>query len=202
MASDLAHNLFSTAEAEAERVAVRPAALAEARGLLAEAGYPGGRGFPRLELSGWGAGSQPPLEAVQEMWKHELGIQVSLLVRDAATHVAALRSGQYDIGYITLIPDVADPLSALERFVTGAPDNYPHWSDAKFDQAVDQAGMTPEPAARAAVLRTAEERLLDQLPLAPLYFNVQTWMMRTAVHGWQQDALWTRNYLGLSLDRP
>jgi oligopeptide transport system substrate-binding protein len=202
MASDLSANLFSTASAEAQRAATAPASQAEARRLLAEAGFPGGRGFPQLELSGWGAGARPVLEAVQEMWKRELGITTRLLVRDVATHVAALRAGQYDIGYIALIPDIADPLPALERFITGAPDNYPHWSDATYDQAVAQAEATSDPAAQAAVLRAAEERLLDQLPLAPLYFNVQTWMMRPEVHGWQQDALWTRNYLGVYLEAP
>ena len=137
------------------------------------------------------------MEAVQEMWKQELGLQVSLLVRDLGTHVAALRAARYDIGYIALIPDIADPLPALQRFLTGAPDNYPHWSDPAYDQLVAQAENTPDPSTQAAVLRAAEERLLDQQPLAPLYFNAQTWMMRPEVRGWQQDALWTRNYLGV-----
>jgi oligopeptide transport system substrate-binding protein len=200
MPSDLSANLFSTASAAAQRAATAPASQAEARRLLAEAGFPEGRGFPQLEFSGWGAGARPVLEAVQEMWKRELGITTTLLVRDVGTHVAALRSGRYDIGYIALIPDIADPLPALQRFVTGAPDNYPHWSDAAYDQAVARAEGTSDPAGQAAVLRTAEMRLLDQQPLAPLYFNVQTWMMRPEVHGWQQDALWTRNYLGVYLE--
>ncbi len=200
MASDLSANLFSTASAEAQRTATAASSQAEARRLLAEAGFPGGRGFPQLEHSGWGAGARPVLEAVQEMWKRELGITTALLVRDLGTHFAAVRSGRYDIGYIALIPDIADPLPALERFVTGAPDNYPHWSDATYDHAVARAEGTTDPSGQAAVFRTAELRLLDQLPLAPLYFNVQTWMMQPKVHGWQQDALWTRNYLGVYLE--
>jgi oligopeptide transport system substrate-binding protein len=202
MASELSSNLFSTAAAEAERAATGPASRDEARRLLAAAGFPGGRGFPTLEFSGWGAGARPVMEAVQEMWKQELGLKVTLLVRDLGAHVAALRQGEYDIGYIALIPDIADPLPALQRFTTGAPDNYPHWSDAAYDELVAQAANTSDPAAQAAVLRAAEEELLDQLPLAPLYFNVQTWMMRPEVHGWQQDALWTRNYLGVYLEAP
>jgi oligopeptide transport system substrate-binding protein len=200
MASDLSSNLFSTASAEAERAATAASSQARARALLAAAGFPGGRGFPPLEFSGWGAGARPVMEAVQEMWKQELGLQVSLLVRDLGTHVAALRTARYDIGYIALIPDIADPLPALQRFTSAAPDNYPHWSDAAYDRLVAQAENTPDPSAQAAVLRAAEERLLDQLPLAPLYFNVQTWLMRPEVRGWQQDALWTRNYVGVYLE--
>ena len=202
MGSDLSANLFSPASAQAARTATAASSQDEARSLLAQAGFPGGRGFPQLEFSGWGAGSRPVMEAVQEMWKKELGITAALLVRDVGTHVAALRSGQYDIGYIALIPDIADPLPALERFITGAPDNYPHWSDTTYDQLVAEAEGTVDPSAQAAILRKAELRLLDQLPLAPLYFNVQTWMMQPKVHGWQQDALWTRNYLGVYLAAP
>ncbi len=200
MASNLSADLFSTASAEAGAQAAGPASLAEARRLLAAAGFPGGRGFPTLEFSGYGAGARPVMEAVQEMWKQELGLKVSLLVRDLGAHAAALRGGQYDLGYFPLVPSIADPLPTLQRFTTGAPDNYPHWSDAAYDQLVAQAEATANPNARAAVLRSAEIRLLDQLPLAPLYFNVQTWMMRPAVHGWDQDALWTRNYLGVYLE--
>ncbi len=200
MASNLSADLFSTASADERAKASAPAARAEARRLLAAAGYPEGQDFPALEFSGWGAGARPVMEAVQEMWRQELGIKVSILVRDLGAHMAALRGGKYDLGYIALIPDIADPLPALQRFTTGAPDNYPHWSDASYDQLVAQAENTANPNAQAAVLRAAEIRLLDQLPLAPLYFNVQTWMMRPVVHGWDQDALWTRNYLGTYLE--
>jgi oligopeptide transport system substrate-binding protein len=200
MASNLSADLFSSASADAGAKAAGPASRIEARRLLAAAGFPEGRGFPTLEFSGWGVGARPVMEAVQEMWKQELGLKVSILVRDLGAHMAALRGGQYDLGYIALIPDIADPLPALQRFTTGAPDNYPHWSDSAYDQLVAQAENTPNPAGQAAVLRAAELRLLDQLPLAPLYFNVQTWMMRPAVHGWDQDALWTRNYQGVYLE--
>ena len=85
---------------------------------------------------------------MQEMWKQELGIQVSLLVRDLGAHAAALRGGQYDLGYFPLIPGIADPLPTLQRFTTGAPDNYPHWSDAAYDQLVAQAEATANPNAQ------------------------------------------------------
>ncbi|MFZ9683684.1 MAG: peptide ABC transporter substrate-binding protein, partial [Cephaloticoccus sp.] len=68
---------------------------AEARRLLAEAGYPGGAGFPDLELAGWS--ETPVLEAVQAMWLRELGIRVRLGVRDAKVHLTALTTGDYDI---------------------------------------------------------------------------------------------------------
>lgn len=171
---------------------------AEARRLLAAAGYPEGRNFPRLELAGWS--STPVLEAIQAMWKKELGIDAAIVIREARAHVAALRLGEYDVGFITLIPDVANPISILEDFTTGSPNNYPQWSDAVFDGLVSQAAAASDPAEIKRLLRAAESRLLIEAPLAPVYFNSKNWVMGTYVHGWHEDALWTRYYVDLWMD--
>jgi oligopeptide transport system substrate-binding protein len=200
MASDLSDDALAGTSVAPSSAATVTSAQGKARELLAAAGYPGGRGFPRLELSGWGAGAKPVLEAVQEMWKKELGIAVVLTIREARVHVAALRAGRYDVGYVPLIPDIDDPLAALERFTSQGTENYPHWADAAYDQLVDDALNAPTAEQQATALRAAETRLLDQVPLAPLYFNAKTWLMRPAVQGWEEDALWTRSYLHVYLD--
>ncbi len=171
------------------------AAVFFARRLLAEAGFPAGAGFPHLELSGWT--NTPVLEAIQAMWKRDLGIDVDVATREAAVHVAALRSGAYDIGFITLIPDVADPFSLLDHFVTGGPENYPAWSDATYDALVAAGEASADSARRTEAVRRAERLIAERCPLAPLYFNAQNWLMRTSVHGWRQDGLWTRYYTDL-----
>ena len=142
---------------------------AQARSLLAAAGFPGGRGFPRLELAGWN--NTPLLEAIQEMWKKELGIEVATTIREARVHIASLLSGKYDIGLVALIPDVADPLSVLEEFTTGSPNNYPHWSDPAYDRLVGSAAASVESAARNEQLRAAESRLLRDCPPRPALFQ-------------------------------
>ena len=170
---------------------------ATARRLLAEAGFPDGRGFPRLELSSF-VGT-PVTEVVQAVWKKELGIDVALVTREARVHVAALREGRYDIGFITAIPDVPDAANLLGDFTTGSPGNYPHWSDAQYDELVARAAATADPELQAGRLREAEARLLGLSPLAPLYFNATNWLMRPNVRGWHQDALWTRFYQNVYL---
>jgi oligopeptide transport system substrate-binding protein len=165
----------------------------EARRLLAAAGFPGGRGFPRLELSSWPVGA-PTTEVIQAMWKNELGIDVILVTREARVHVAALREGRYDIGFITAIPDVADPVDLLGDFTTDSPGNYPHWSNATYDELVSKTAHTSDPALQSSRQLEAEARLLESCPLTPLYFNATNWLMRPAVRGWHQDPLWTRFY--------
>lgn len=171
--------------------------LTEARRLLAAAGFPGGRGLPKLHLSSWT--SNPVLEAIQQMWHQGLGVETEIEVRDARVHVAALRSGDYDIGFLPVIPDYGDPLAVFDTFVSSSPDNYAHWSNPRYDALVDEAGRTLDAGRRLQLEQKAEELLLADLPAAPLYFNVQNYRVAPRVAGWREDPLWTRFYLELSL---
>ena len=163
---------------------------AEARRLLADAGFPGGKNFPTVELTGWSPSQVTVLEAVQAMWQQDLGVSVTVAVRDAKVHFAALMSGGYDIGYMTAIPDVTDPADLLGRFMTGAPENFPHWSDVAFDRAVATGDFA-----------AAESRLLEAAVAVPLYFNAHHWLMSARVRGWHEDAMWTSYYAGVWLER-
>ncbi|MEO7412832.1 MAG: peptide ABC transporter substrate-binding protein [Opitutaceae bacterium] len=170
---------------------------AAARSLLAAAGFAGGKNFPRLEITSW---ARPAvLEAVQEMWRQELGIEVAIALREAKVHVDSLQSGSFDIGFITQIPDVADSASVLSDFATGAPGNYPHWSDPAFDALLLAASRAPTDLRRHALLGEAEQRLIEAGAIAPLYFNAKNWLMSPRVAGWREDAFWTRDYTAVSL---
>lgn len=170
---------------------------AEARRLLAEAGFPEGRGFPRLELSTWTP--TPVNEALQAGWKRELGIEVSLLQREGRVHLAAVAAGDYDLSLMPLIPDYDDPSDVFADFTSGAPGNYPHWGDPEYDALVARAGTATDPAERLAAYRAAEARLLEAMPAAPLYFSAQNFLVAPRVRGWRSDRLWNRFYRGLDL---
>jgi oligopeptide transport system substrate-binding protein len=181
-----------------ESPAAAPGAAAEeARRLLAEAGFPAGRDFPKLEFSTWT--NAPVLEAIQQMWHRELGIDVAIVQREAKVHQAALRSGDYAIGLMPAIPDYDDPAALFGELVTDAANNYPHWSNARYDALVAQAGRTPDATRRLTLYRDAESVLLAELPVVPLYFNAQNYLVAPRVRGWREDGLWTRYYLDLSL---
>ncbi len=160
---------------------------AAARLLLAQAGFPGGRGFPKLELSGWT--QSQVLEAIQQMWHEKLGIEIAIVVREAKVYLDALRTGDFDIAFATFIPDVADPAAMLADFTGGAPLNYPRWNDRAFDTAL-----------AAGRLLDAEELLLEAGVIAPLYFNTKIWRMSPRLRGWQEDGLWGRCYQGIYFD--
>jgi oligopeptide transport system substrate-binding protein len=156
--------------------------------------------LPRLELTAWSPSQVPVLEAIQAMWRETLGLETAIAIRDAKVHLDALATGNYDIGFITAIPDVADAANLLADFVTGAPENYPQLRDAAFDTAFTAALAVADPAARATALAAAERRLLETGALAPIYFNTKVWLMSPRVRGWHEDGLWSRTWHTLSLD--
>lgn len=171
---------------------------ARARELLAAAGFPGGRGFPRLALSAWGVTAAIP-ETLQRQWRQQLGIEVAIVQREAKSHLAALAAGEFDLGFMTAIPDYDSAFDLFADLMTVGAGNYPRWSHATYDAEVAAARRTSDAAERLRLLRAAEARLLADLPLIPLYFNSQNFLLRPEVQGWQADALWTRFYQNVHL---
>ncbi len=199
-ASFLPSTLPLDAATRHEPLAAFPFDPASARRLLAEAGFPEGKGFPKLELTGWA--NNPILEAVQQMWRQHLGIEVAILVREGKVHQASLQAGTYDIGFIWEIPEVADATALLGGFVTGSPDNYPQWSDPAYDALLQRLVTTAAPADRARLQLEAAQHLILSAPIAPLYYNTKIWLMSPRLRGWQEDGLWTRNYQAIHFADP
>ena len=172
--------------------------VAEARRLLAEAGFPGGKGFPKLELATWS--TSPMLEAVQQMWRSNLGIEIALAQHEARTHLAALAAGDYALALVPAIPDYDSAGDLFETLQGGALANYPHWRNDAFDRLVQGAGRQRDPTARNAAYRQAEKILLEDMPLIPLYFNAQNFLVAPRVSHWQADRLWTRFYRDVTVN--
>ncbi len=158
---------------------------AAARALLSAAGL-NAKNFPRLELSFWT--SPAVLEAIQAMWRENLGLEIALTQREARVHLAALATGDYDIGLINAIPDVADASNLLGDFATGAPENYPGWSSALFDAALTRSDFV-----------SAENELLTAAAVTPLYFNIKTFLLSPRVKGWREDGLWSPDFSAISV---
>lgn len=170
----------------------------QARTLLAAAGFPGGEGFPRLEMSTWV--NTPVLEAIQQMWRRELGIEVAIVQREARTHLASLASGDFALAFMTAIPDYDGASDLLTQLTSAHPLNYPHWRNAKFDRLVSAATTSLDPAARNTAYQQAEKLLLTEMPVIPLYFNTQNFLIAPRVKNWRADRLWTRFYRDLSVE--
>jgi len=173
--------------------------LAEARRLLAEAGFPEGRGFPKVELSTWPV-NPAQLEAIQQMWRRELGISIAIAQREARTHLASLANGDFALAFMTAIPDYDGASDLFTQLTSAHPLNYPHWRSAEFDRLVDSASTSLDPVARNTAYQQAEKLLLTEMPVIPLYFNTQNFLVAPRVKNWRADRLWTRFYRDLSVE--
>ncbi|MDX6765395.1 MAG: peptide ABC transporter substrate-binding protein [Candidatus Methylacidiphilales bacterium] len=144
----------------------------KARQELADAGYPGGRGFPRTELlyNHTDLNEQVAVE-IQAMWKEILGVDVGLRRQEWATYFKSLDELDYDIARSSWVGDYPDPLTFLDCFVTGRGNNRTGWSHAAYDRLIEKSNYEADPVRRFALLGQAEEILVRQeSPIAPVYY--------------------------------
>jgi len=167
-----------------------PTDFAEARRLLAVAGYPGGKGLPSLEILYNNSENHRLIaEAVQEMWRRELGLDVRLINEEEKVLLTARRTGDYQILRSDWIADYADASSFLNVWRSDSGNNYTGWANPDYDSLLFAAARTGEPAARNALLRKAEAILLSSLPIIPVYHYTHVFLIQPSVHGWYPNLL-------------
>ena len=145
-----------------------------ARKLLAEAGFPGGKGFPRLQyLFNTSRDHQKIAVELQAMWKRELGIHVELRSVEWKVYLNAQSSLDYDLSRSSWIGDYTDPNTFLDMFMSNNGNNRTGWKNERYDELIKKANATPNVQKRAAILAEAEEILIrEELPIVPLYLYV------------------------------
>ena len=87
------------------------------------------------------------------------------------------------------VADYDDPISFLGLFTKDSAQNFTGWSDPAYDRALYEAARTPDRAARHALLRDAETRLLEAAPILPLYINTHVYLLHPSVQGWHPTLL-------------
>jgi oligopeptide transport system substrate-binding protein len=161
-----------------------------ARALLAAAGFPGGRGFPRFSiLFNTSEDNRRIAEAVQAMWTRELGVPVELENQEFASYMDATTHGRYAVARRSWIGDYLDPNTFLEPLRTGDGNNRSGWSDPRYDALLREAAATPDPARRFARLREAEARALESVPFIPITLYATHELVKPYVRGLYPTAL-------------
>lgn len=146
-----------------------------ARQLLAEAGYPGGKGFPVVYYLFKGDSDLDRDIAVelQGMFARELGVTFQLQQQEWKVYLASLSSLDYDLCRSSWVGDYADPNTFMDMFVTDGGNNRTGWSNARYDQAIAEAGRELDPQKRFAIFREAERIMIsEEAPICPLYYYV------------------------------
>jgi oligopeptide transport system substrate-binding protein len=185
-----------------------PAGLAAdfpaARRLLAEAGYPGGKGLPPFDLLYNNSENHRLIaEAIQEMWRRELGVEVRLVNEELKVVLSARRAGDFQILRGDWIADYPEPSSFLDVWRGDSGNNYGGWSNPDYDALLFAADRTADPDARNGLWRKAEAFLLDGAPLIPIYHYTHVFLIQPSVQGWYPNPLDHHPYKDVWLeDRP
>jgi oligopeptide transport system substrate-binding protein len=158
----------------------------EARRLLAEAGFPQGRGFPAVELMV--VGNEPETiatgEVVQAAWKDVLGITAELLPTEKKVYLDAERTKHFQMVIERWEYSWDDPSAYYLTGHTGNPNDDSGWSDPEFDRAYREAELSLDPRARTAAFDRQEARLAEGMPYVPLYFYNEPLLIAPSVRGW------------------
>ena len=151
--------------------------IAKAKELLKEAGYENGEGLPTFELMYNSEGAHKDIcQIIQQNWA-EIGVNVELTNQEWAVFLNTRQQGDYQISRHGWIGDYVDPMTFLDMWVTGGGNNDCGFSNAEYDKLISDAKVETDAAKRTEMLRKAEDILMDEMPLIPIYYytNVRAW---------------------------
>ena len=138
----------------------------EAKKLMAEAGYPDGKGFPELEL--WLRGQnqnhpwqKPAASYLQAQYKEKLGINIIPRIVEMKTFADALNNRSHNLFFLPYAFDYVDPSNFMDLFMTGGRHA---WSNADYDRLVREADPMTEQEPRMQKYRQAEKILIEEAP--------------------------------------
>jgi ABC-type oligopeptide transport system substrate-binding subunit len=153
--------------------------ILEARQLMEEAGYPGGEGFPKITLLYNTSESHKKVAAVvQQMWKEDLGIRVELANKEWKVYLDELTGMNYQVARRGWIGDYPDPHTFIELMSSTSGNNNTGWKNAEYDELIHESDRELDPRKRMELLQKAEEILLHDMPVIPIYFYVSQTMYR------------------------
>lgn len=164
--------------------------VAEAKKLLAEAGYPDGKGFPTLSiLYNTSDNHKRIAEAIQEFWKKNLGINVNLTNQEWGVYLENRDQSKYDIARAGWLSDYMDAMSFMDMWVTGGGNNDTNWSNKEYDRLIDLAKNATDNTQRVKAMHDAEKILMDEMPILPIYFYTQPYLRSSVVQDMYRNSL-------------
>jgi oligopeptide transport system substrate-binding protein len=163
---------------------------AEARRLLAEAGYPDGQGMPTIELLyNTSQNHRAIAEAIQQMWRKNLGVEIRLVNQEWTVYINAQHTHNFQMQRSGWIADYIDPHVFLEIWTTGNGNNDSLWSNAEYDRLFAAALAAKDDRERYEIYQRMDAILVDELPVIPLFYYTRVYAMSPKVKGFYPTLL-------------
>ncbi len=169
---------------------------ARARQLLAEAGYPGGKGFPPIALLSGGYAYD---QAVVAALRSALGVDIRLETMETGAYFDRLSADTPPFWSLSWVADYPSPNDFLGILLgTGSTSNYSHWSSPEFDAAIDAAVAATDPAIARAAYDRAQAIVQRDAPVIPVSYTSGSALVRDGLLGAGQNGLGILRLAGLA----
>lgn len=164
--------------------------IGAAKKLLAAAGYSDPKKLPTLEiLYNTNETNKQIAEVIQEMWHDKLGINTTLVNQEWKIYLQSRHDGNFQVARSSWIGDYVDPMTFLDIWATGNGNNYTGWVHAQYDKLIDTAKTTNDGKARYKALHAAEQLLMNEMPIIPIYFYTRPYVIKPWVKGVRYSAV-------------
>lgn len=166
-----------------------------AKQLLAESKYAGNLPPITLALPGQGSGPGRVVEAMQDMWKQNLGVDVQTQLTEFATYLEDLKQKRYQMFEIGWIADYPDPQNFLDiLFYSRSNDNNTGYSNPEVDALLEQARVEQDPQERVRLYQEAEQIIVDDAAWLPLFYGKSYYLIKPYVKNFEPTPIVTAQY--------
>ncbi|WP_099354204.1 peptide ABC transporter substrate-binding protein [Fredinandcohnia onubensis] len=140
--------------------------------------------LPEIALSyNTSEGHQKVAQAIQDMWRTALGIEVTLNNAEWNVYLDTIDQGNFQIGRAGWLADFNDPVNFLEIFTVPKGNNDTGWTNETFNNLLAQAAKETDKEKRLGLLKEAEQLVIDEMPIAPIYFYTNNWVQNDNLKG-------------------
>jgi oligopeptide transport system substrate-binding protein len=172
----------------------------QARGLLAQAGFPGGAGLPALTLRLATGNGTPMAEALQETWRRVLGVSVAIETEEQKTFFDELEAGNYSVAVENYFYGIQAPETILMVALPDSPVNSTGWNNPAFVEAFREANQVTAAEGRRAYYDRMERLLQDGAAFVPIAYVNQAHLVSPMVKGWRENALYAIDWREIWLE--
>ena len=172
----------------------------EARRLLAQAGFPGGAGFPEVTLRGRQGNKKLLAEALQETWRRALGVSVEIEIEEQKVFFSELEARNYDLALDSNFYGIQAPETILMVALPDSLENPTGWKSPAFAEAFREANEATVSEARRAAYDRMERILQDGAAFVPIAYLNQVHLVSPMVKGWRDNALYAVDWREIWLE--